>query len=155
MKESKNIRLAQEHYTAQAVIVWCYDHRAWQALLDFLKEQEIRDFDLISIAGGVKSLASPEKESDRDFVLGQIATSARLHHTQKVILMNHVDCGGYGGSAACGGPGEKEFAFHTLELEKAATKVREILPDLPIEKVIVTFQGTTSIDFPKSSDGKK
>ncbi|MFA6495248.1 MAG: carbonic anhydrase [Candidatus Paceibacterota bacterium] len=146
MKESKNIRLAKEHYQAEAVIVWCYDHRAWQALLDFLKEQGIQDFDLVSIAGGVKSLASPAKESDRDFVLGQIATSARLHHTQKVILMNHADCGGYGGSEACGGAGEKEFAFHVLELEKAGAKVREVLPDLSVEKVIVTFKGATILD---------
>ena len=59
MKELKSIKLAKAHYSAKAAIVWCYDHRAWQAFLDFLEKEGIKDFDLISIAGGVKDLASP------------------------------------------------------------------------------------------------
>ncbi len=142
MKELNEAKLATEHYRAQAVIVWCYDHRAWEALQNFLVSAGITDFDLVSVAGGAKGLASPAQESDKEFLLNQLTTSARLHHTQRVILMNHVDCGGYGGSEACGGAGEKEINFHKSELEKAATEVRKVLPDLPVEKVLVTFEGT-------------
>ena len=71
MKELNEVRLATEHYTAQAVIVWCYDHRAWEALQDFIKSRGIADFDLVSVAGGIKGLASPAHESDREFLLNQ------------------------------------------------------------------------------------
>jgi hypothetical protein len=47
--------------------------------------------DPIKIAGGAKCLASPEPESDREFVLDQIRKSMRLHETKRVILMVHSD----------------------------------------------------------------
>lgn len=49
------------------------------------------------MAGGAKSLASPEHEADREFLLAQVEKSIRLHGTDRVILMLHSDCGAYGG----------------------------------------------------------
>lgn len=57
----------------------------------------------IRVAGGAKCLATPDPESERDFVLEQIPKSIRLHGTDRVVLMVHSDCGAYGGLAAFGG----------------------------------------------------
>src|SRR6476661_8925358 len=84
-------------YQCDAAILWCFDNRFDLAFRKFLMRNGIVNTDPIKIAGGAKSLASPEQESDREFVLDQIRKSIRLHDTRHVILMVHSDCGAYGG----------------------------------------------------------
>ena len=47
--------------------------------------------------GGAKALAMESSEGKKD-CMDQIAASIKLHGTDRVILMLHMDCGGYGGS---------------------------------------------------------
>ncbi|HUC01611.1 MAG TPA: carbonic anhydrase [Candidatus Paceibacterota bacterium] len=87
------------HYTADACVVWCFDDRFYKLLKAFGKQEGFGHIDLVKVAGGAKALASEEAASpERDFLLAQIKTSARLHGTKRVVLMLHRDCGGYGGS---------------------------------------------------------
>src|SRR5205085_9727642 len=85
----------RERYHCDAAIVWCFDNRFELGFRKFLKRVGVANSDPIKIAGGAKSLASPEHESDREFVLEQIRKSIRLHGTRRVILMLHSDCGAY------------------------------------------------------------
>jgi hypothetical protein len=99
-------------------------------------------FDPIKVAGGAKSLASPEPETDREFVLEQIRKSMRLHDTKRVILMVHSDCGAYGGLAgALGGDVHVEAARHQRERALAAAKLAEAIPGLEIQAYFVDFEG--------------
>ena len=97
----------REHYTADACVVWCFDHRFSDLLGKFSKK--FKNFDLVKIAGGAKALAG-DASPDRDFVLNQIKTSIRLHGVKRVVLMLHRDCGAYGGS--------KSFADLDTEKER-------------------------------------
>jgi len=90
----------REDYKADAAVVWCFDHRFHLVVQKLLKKIGVKYFDLIVAAGGAKNLSSPGSENDRQFVMGQIRSSIRLHGTQNVILMVHSDCGAYGGLAA-------------------------------------------------------
>src|SRR5581483_11008660 len=87
----------REKYHCDAAVVSCFDNRFQLGFAKFLKKLGIVNPDPIKIAGGAKSLASPELETDRQFVLEQIRKSVRLHGTSLVILMLHSDCGAYGG----------------------------------------------------------
>lgn len=87
----------KEHYTADACVVWCFDDRFYKLLKAFGKQERFDHIDLVKVAGGAKTLAG-DASPDRDFVLGQIKTSVRLHGTKRVVLMLHRDCGAYGGS---------------------------------------------------------
>ncbi len=78
-------------------MVACFDHRFDRVLRKFLRRIEIHNPDVVIVAGGAKSLSSPEHESDRDFLLAQVTKSIRLHGTDRIILMLHSDCGAYGG----------------------------------------------------------
>lgn len=90
----------RQKYHCDAAILWCFDNRFELGFRKFLKRIGVLNSDPIKIAGGAKSLASPERETDREFVLEQIRKSIRLHGTKRVILMLHSDCGGPPGSAA-------------------------------------------------------
>lgn len=135
MKEYPNIKMRSGHYSGATTIVWCFDNRTTQALQEFVSALGIKDtYDSIILGGSIKSIASPAQESDRSFALDQIKTSVQLHHSTKVILMAHDNCGGYGGV--------KGKEFYLAELEKARNVVKTALPDIPVEMVFVGFDGT-------------
>lgn len=135
------MKLSQNHYTADAVLIWCFDNRFWPAFEEFVKGEGYANFDPVFIAGGAKNIASPEEEQHREFILRQIELSVKLHRPKKIVLMNHSDCGAYGGLAHFENDPEKELAAHKVEL-KLAKEFLEMSPaakGLPIETIFVDF----------------
>ncbi len=136
MKKIVDVKIEKEHYVAAACVVWCFDDRFTPALEAFIKEKGFKHFDIIRIAGGGKSLASPENESDRAFILKQIEISLRLHKSERIILMNHSDCGAYGGLKSFGGDEAAEKTAHIEELAKAKEFLQKnIGADIPIDLI--------------------
>src|SRR5436305_15229916 len=97
MQKVFHFEAPREPYQCDAAIVWCFDNRFELGFRKFLKRVGVVFSDPIKIAGGAKCLASPDSASEREFVLGQIRTSMRLHGTKRVILMLHSDCGAISG----------------------------------------------------------
>ncbi len=131
-----------EHYTAEACVVWCFDERFRKLLDAFIEHRAFAHPDRIIIAGGAKSLSSPEVESARDFTLGQIQKSLKLHHPKRIILMTHSDCGAYGGLQAFGSK-EAELEKHRIELIAARDALASAidLTGIEIEMVFADFEG--------------
>lgn len=128
--------------------MWCFDNRFDLGFRKFLKRLGVVNSDAIKIAGGAKCLASPEHETDREFVLEQIRKSIRLHGTRRVILMLHSDCGAYGGlDGGLKGDARAEAEHHTGEFRRAAGIVRETLPDVEIQGYFVDFEGVSKLDL--------
>lgn len=136
----------KEHYQADGAVVWCFDDRFSPALDAFLKAKNIARKDLVCIAGGLKTLASPDSEENREFVLGQIKASIALHHTPLVYLMVHSDCGKYGGLAAFNNNENAEFEHYLTEARKAEDFLKARLDaSVRIQSVFVDFDGVRSI----------
>lgn len=131
-----------EKYRCDAAIVWCFDNRFELGFRKFLKRIGVLSSDPIKIAGGAKCLASPQQQSDRQFVLDQIETSMRLHGTRRVILMLHSDCGAYGGLAG-GFQGDRkaEAEHHHRELRAAAAFLNQVHPEIAVEAYFADFEG--------------
>lgn len=129
-------------YHCDAAVVWCFDNRFDLGFRKFLKRCGIKNPDPIKVAGGAKLLASPEQESDREFLLDQIRTSIRLHGTRHVILMTHSDCGAYGGlEQAFGGDAAAERIHLKRELGAAANIVSQNIADVGVSMYYVDFEG--------------
>jgi hypothetical protein len=138
----------RERYQCDAAIIWCFDNRFELGFRKFLKRVGVANSDPIKIAGGAKSLASPELESDREFVLEQIRKSIRLHGTRRVILMVHSDCGAYGGLAeGFGGDARAEAEHHHEELRRAAANLRKAIPTVEVDAYFVDFEGVWSAEL--------
>ncbi|MDP3772096.1 MAG: hypothetical protein Q8Q94_01815 [bacterium] len=118
------------HYTAEAFAVRCFDNRFWKAFHAFIKNKKLGHIDTESVAGGAKIFASPEMESDRDFMFRELEKSIQLHHTRCVMLFTHHDCGAYGGLARFGGDSAAELAFHREEHANARAVILTRFPDL-------------------------
>jgi hypothetical protein len=132
----------REKYLCDAAVLWCFDNRFDLGFRKFLKRIGVINFDPIKVAGGAKSLASPEHESDREFLLDQIRKSIKLHGTRRVILMLHSDCGAYGGLAGgFRGDTQAEADHHQRELQLAADTLLKAVPGLEVQGYFVDFEG--------------
>ena len=129
-----------EHYTADFAIVWCYDHRFSDALSQLIARLKPAHYDLISVAGGAKALTASGEPAEKEYIFSQIKTSIELHHTKKIILMNHMDCGAYGGSARWNNDPQLEMDFHVNELRSASDFLwRELGDEVEVQLVYMDF----------------
>jgi len=134
-----------DHYTAEAFALRCFDDRFSGAFREFIRKKGFQHIDLESVAGGLKILASPEKESDQDFMLRELEKSIRLHRTRCALLFSHHDCGAYGGLARFGGDRDVELSFHLSEHEKAISIVCKRFPGLRVETYFIDGEGIVKI----------
>ncbi|MGE5297919.1 MAG: carbonic anhydrase [Acidobacteriaceae bacterium] len=124
-------------HNAQAIVVSCIDFRFRKALQKFFEEQlNIYSVDHKADAGGAKMIV--EEGPVRDWILKNIEISVELHHVNQIILINHEDCGAYGGSAKFASHDE-EIKFQELQLRHAVSVVRAKYPSKQVEAYLAVF----------------
>ena len=124
-------------HTCKALVIHCIDFRFRKSLAQFLEARFGDSYDLISVAGGVKRLVVDPLENN--FILEQIKISDRLHKPGVILLIQHEDCGAYGGSAAFG-DFSAEQETQGQELEKAKALLREQCTQ-SVEKYLARLSG--------------
>jgi hypothetical protein len=132
-------------YLADAAVLCCFDHRISTAVRKFLRKQSIERADMIVVAGGAKTLASPRNDFEQDFILEQVRMSIRLHQTKRVLVMSHSDCATYGGLAYFKGDRSAEAEHHRDELHRAAGLLTAQFPDISVEPYFVNFEGVWEV----------
>ena len=145
-------------YVADAAVLCCFDYRISTVVRKFLKNQHIERFDMIIVAGGAKTLASPRTDFEQAFILDEVRTSIKLHQTRRVLVMSHSDCATYGGLAHFKGDRAAEAAHHREELLRAGALVAATFPDISVEPYFVKFDGVWEVqgaDHLKPSSQKK
>lgn len=148
MKKVFHFDAPRGKYHCDAAVVSCFDNRFQLGFTKFLKRIGISNSDVIKIAGGAKFLASPEHETDREFVLEQIRKSVRLHGTRLVILMLHSDCGAYGGlDGAFDNDAQAEARHHEKELRAATEFLAKAIPGIDVQAYFVDFEGIWAIEL--------
>ena len=134
-----------DQYVADAAVLCCFDHRISTAVRKFLKKQGIERADMIIVAGGAKTLASPRNDFEQDFILEQVRMSIRLHQTNRVMVMSHSDCATYGGLAHFKGDREAEAEHHRSELLRAGELLTSNFPNISVEPYFVKFDGIWAV----------
>jgi len=123
------------------------DFRLEHAIHDYLTSHDIcGDADIISIAGATKGVNDPADSS----VENQIALSKQLHDIQDLILINHTDCGGYGGRAAFPSK-EEEYKHHQSELMSAKQTLAVRYPNLNIITLIADIDEEGNVSMQPAS----
>jgi carbonic anhydrase len=145
----------QGQYVADAAVLCCFDHRISTAVREFLKKQAIERPDMIIVAGGAKTLASPRNDFEQDFILEQVRMSIRLHQTKRVLVMSHSDCATYGGLANFKGDRDAEAEHHRGELLRAAELLTATFPGISVEPYFVRFDGIWEVKAAENSKSSK
>ena len=142
-------------YVADAAVLSCFDHRISTAVRKFLKKQAIERADMIVVAGGAKTLASPRNDFEQDFILEQVRMSILLHQAKRVLVISHSDCATYGGLAHFKGDRAAEAAHHRAELLRAADLLTTNFPAISVEPYFVNFDGVWEVNQAEGAGKKK
>ncbi len=122
-------------HSCDAVVLACIDFRFWKETMKFVEEGlGIKSYDFPKLPGAAKSVN--DCLSEVDIAMKCIGIPCDLHHVEKIIIVNHADCGAYGGSIQFKGDLEAEQKFHEGELLKAKEK---ILRNYPGKEVIIVY----------------
>jgi carbonic anhydrase len=132
-------------YVADAAVLCCFDHRISRSVRKFLKKQSIERADMIIVAGGAKTLASPRNDFEQEFILEQVRMSIRLHRTERVLIMSHSDCATYGGLAHFNGDRDAEAEHHRTELLRARDLLATTFTKISVEPYFVKFDGVWEV----------
>jgi len=123
-----------------ACLVFCIDFRFQKFFYDWSMKRFPQDCDIVAAAGGVKEIVFSQKQRKPSFLLSQLKLSHDLHKTSTIVLIQHEDCGAYGGSASFENF-EKEKEFQQKELHLAEEIVKKEIPGVNVEKYFVRLSG--------------
>ncbi|MBU1164312.1 hypothetical protein KKA15_01985 [Patescibacteria group bacterium] len=117
-------------HSCKAAAIMCVDFRFWKETSNFFQDDlELKDFDLWTAPGAAKSILD---ETFFGIIKKKIkAVSVGLHQIKKIVLVNHADCGAYGGRDAFSST-EVEKNSHKQDLMQAKKKLQAEFPDLEI-----------------------
>lgn len=128
------------------LVITCMDFRFQRFIRECLQEEygvDIERSDRLALAGSSKAVVD-------GILLPQIQDSHRLHDIKNVYVIDHLDCGGFGGQAAFDNDEQKETAAHIDSLDRAADAIHKILPQIIVVTNIIGLDG----QFIKSANGQ-
>ena len=118
-------------HSCDAVVLACIDFRFWKETMKFAEvELGIKSYDFPKLPGAAKAVN--DCLSEADVAMKCIGVPCDLHHVSRIVIVNHADCGAYGGSKEFCGDAEAEQRFHEGELMKAKEKIAKHYPDKEI-----------------------
>jgi hypothetical protein len=130
--------MEEKHPVCRALAVHCIDFRIQRALNEYLDERFSAAYDRVAAPGGVKYLVDGGQEGS--VKLAECAVSYQLHHPETFALIQHEDCGAYGGSGEFDGFAAEQV-FQKEQLQKAEQVLREQFPSVSVEKILVCLSG--------------
>ncbi|MBI4127944.1 MAG: hypothetical protein HY459_02640 [Parcubacteria group bacterium] len=124
-------RFSTDHHTHDAILM-CIDFRFSQAVPALVREQfGAEAFDIIALAGAAKQIV----DDPDGIAIEQLKLSKKLHDIKRIFLVNHYDCGAYGGNKAFSS-WEAFRARHAEDLRKAVVIVTEAIPGIEVVPLI-------------------
>ena len=123
-------------HTCKTLVIHCMDFRLMEPIFSYLKKRGLVGLcDEVSLAGGIKALADDANGPTAQTLLKQIELSKALHQIDTVMLMNHTDCGAYGGQAAFVSRAE-EHEKHLRDMRAVRDLIAVRFPGLAVETAL-------------------
>jgi len=121
-------------HSCEAVVLACIDFRFWKETMKFVEEKlGIKTYDFPKMPGAAKAINDCQGETD--VPMQCIGVPCNLHHAQKIVIVNHADCGAYGGSRQFNGDSDAEQKFHEEQLKGAKEKILKYYPNKEVALV--------------------
>lgn len=135
---------ANAQHKAKALVLSCIDFRFVDFEQNFLINGNLdHEFDWLSLAGASLALADFPSHADTEVFWEQLELSYKLHHIEKVIILDHQDCGAYATKfdVKLSENPEQELTIHRQYLSQAQETIKNKYPDLKVELYFVSLDG--------------
>ena len=114
------------------LVLSCIDGRFVKRIVDWAGHEAGQAFDYRTEVGCSKAII--DSEVDRSRLFNVLEVALRLHSIKELWLVDHIDCGAYGGSKQYTSE-ENEKNFHVEQLDQAAKIVSVKFPKLLVKKI--------------------
>ncbi len=114
----------------------CIDGRFIKRTIEYVSDNTEGVFDFRTEVGSSKAII--DSPADRDRLFEVISTSIRLHSIKEIWLIDHEDCGAYGGSKEHLDI-QVEKKFHISKMKEATGIINEQFPGLVVKNFYADF----------------
>ena len=125
----------------KAMVLSCIDPRFQTLVYNYLKKKKLNGkYSAFTIAGGAIGVTHNKFKKWHSVFIENLSTSIKLHKIEKLIVINHTDCG-----AAKIVNGTKEFTLsyekkiHKESLSKIKKKIKKRFPKLKVESNLISL----------------
>lgn len=119
------------------LVITCMDLRFHKITRQVLLEDykvDVEESDRLILAGSSKAVADGT-------LIPQIEKSHELHGISNVWVVDHADCGGFGGIAAFENDESKEAQAHFESMARAQEAIHKVLPELVVTTFLINLDG--------------
>jgi hypothetical protein len=116
-----------------------------EAEQQFLAQKQLSHrYDWVALAGASLALAGFPHAAEAETFWDQLKISQQLHHINRVILLDHQDCGAYARKVAptLSQNPQREQQVHATYLNQAYRAITAKYPDLSVELYFLGLDGT-------------
>ena len=125
----------------KAMVLSCIDPRFQHLIYDHLRKKKlIGEYSAFTIAGAAVGVTHNKFKKWHKTFYDNLGTSIQLHKIEKLIVINHKDCG-----AAKIANGNKEFSpvnekkIHKESFSKIKKQIKKRFPKLKVELNLISF----------------
>ena len=125
----------------EAMVLSCIDPRFQHLIHNHLKKKKLTGkYSAFTIAGAAIGVTHNKFKKWHKTFYDNLATSIQLHKIDKLIVINHIDCG-----AAKIANGKKEFSLlnekkiHKVSFSKIKKQIKKKFPKLKVELNIISL----------------
>ena len=125
----------------KAMVLSCMDPRFQHLVHNYLKKKKLTGkYSAFTIAGAAVGVTHSKFKKWRNTFYDNLATSIQLHKIEKLIVINHKDCG-----AAKIVNGKKEFSpanekkIHIESFSKIKKQIKKRFPKLKVELNLISL----------------
>ncbi len=125
----------------KAMVLSCIDPRFQPLVFNFLKRKKlIGKFSAFTIAGGAIGVTHKRFKNWHSVFLENLSTSIQLHKIERLIVINHTDCG----AARIVNENKKfnslsENNIHKISFYKIKQKVKKKFPKLKVDLNLISL----------------
>jgi carbonic anhydrase len=130
-------------HSVNNLVVSCIDYRFRSKVSHWIDDTLNGEADIVALAGVSKAIL---EDSSQKIALNQIRIAKDLHDVKNIHLIDHMDCGAYGGSKAFKNE-EDEIGMHEDQLKQAAAIIEEHFPGLTVHAYVGDFDYIMNIDL--------
>lgn len=134
--------------TTEALLLTCMDFRLMDEIERYMTERGLRDkYDHIILAGAALGATTDKFPAWTRTFWEHLDISIKLHHIQRVVIMDHRDCGAY---KVILGPEvtssrEHETETHAKTLRAFRDQINERYTDLEVEMLLMDLDGKVEV----------
>ncbi|HET7528998.1 MAG TPA: carbonic anhydrase [Candidatus Saccharimonadales bacterium] len=119
------------------IVITCMDHRYQEFIRQILMDKHGLDIDHVDrLAIGGSSTGVTDGS-----LMPSIQIAYEKHGAKNVYMLDHLDCGGFGGLEAFDGSEEREAQAHFESLDRATEAIHKVLPELLVVTYVVGMDG--------------